>query len=109
MANGIYRTTFEIGLQHAKTEKRYRAIEAAKATGLSEGIFTSFFSNREESIKYGMTLEQIVRVLTYTPKNNGRVRIVKWDDVAEIRARLADEHGIFCWDEYIPQENTNAD
>ncbi len=73
-----------------KPEKRYRVIDIAKATGLSEGQVTGFFSNRKVSVKSGLTIEQVEQVLRGARRGPG----INWEDVKQIRERLKDERGL---------------
>lgn len=73
-----------------KQETRYRVIDVAKATGLSEGQITGYFSNRKISTKAGLTIEQVEQVLRGARRGPG----IYWDKVQEIRERLLAECGI---------------
>jgi len=73
-----------------KPEARYRIIDVAKATGLSEGQVMGYFSNRKISVKNGITIEQITSMIHGNKRGPG----IQWDKVAEIRQRLLDESGI---------------
>ena len=73
-----------------KQEARYRVIDVAKATGLSEGQITGYFSNRKISVKQGLTIEQVEQVLQGARRGPG----IDWEKVQEIRDRLKAERGI---------------
>lgn len=73
-----------------KQEKRYRVIDIAKATGLSEGAVTGFFSNRKISTKSGLTIQQINQMLNGARRGPG----INWDNVSEIRQELLEQCGI---------------
>lgn len=75
---------------HDKPEKRYRIIDVAKATGLSEGQVQGYFSNRDISTKAGLTLEQIEAMALSGKRGPG----INWKDVQEIRTRLDQERGV---------------
>lgn len=71
-------------------EPRYFVQEIAQAIGLSEGTISSYFTNRGQSIKDGLTLDDIVKVL-----ERGRTRGdgIDFNAVMEIRRRLVREKG----------------
>ena len=75
---------------HEKPEPRYRVVDVAKATGLSEGQVNGYFANRKVSTKNGLTLEQIELVALSSKRGPG----IQWDAVKEIRTRLEKERGI---------------
>jgi len=76
--------------EHDKPEKRYRVVDVAKATGLSEGQVQGYFANRDISTKSGLTLEQIEVMALSAKRGPG----INWDDVKEIRTRLDKERGV---------------
>lgn len=73
-----------------KPEERYRVIDVAKATGLSEGQVMGYFSNRNISVKAGITIEQITQMIHGNKRGPG----INWEKITEIRKRLLDESGI---------------
>lgn len=82
--------------------KRYNTRDAAKATGLSESVFTSYASANGKSSKDGWTILEIVNVYE-SPRRNRRHRPVNESAVKEIRAALV-SFGIS-----IPADNVNID
>ena len=81
-------------------EKRYSVATVAQAIGRSEGSITGYFSNRDISVKNGITISQIAEVAL----SEKRGKIINWEDIPEIRERLAKEHGILVTDEEQPEQ-----
>ena len=50
---------------------KWTVTEVAQASGLSEGAISGYFSNRSISTKNGLTLKQILDVLTSERRNHG--------------------------------------
>lgn len=71
-------------------EPRYDVQEIAQAIGLSEGTISSFFTNKGQSTRDGLTLDEIVKVLE-RPRRRGDG--IDWNVVKEIRRRLVREKG----------------
>lgn len=71
-------------------EKRYNVATVAKAIGKTEGAVQGYFSNRKISVRNGVTLGQIAEVAVARTRG----ATVDWQNVNEIRQRLADEHGL---------------
>ena len=67
--------------------KRYNTRDAAKATGLSESVFTSYASANGKSSKEGWTILEIVEVYE-SPRRHRKVRPANESAVAEIKAAL---------------------
>jgi len=67
--------------------KRYNTRDAAKATGLSESVFTSYASANGKSSKEGWTILEIVEVYE-APRRHRKCRPANESAVAEIKAAL---------------------
>lgn len=73
-------------------ERLYTVMDASMATGLTENAIYAYFSSKGVSVRGGITLDQIERLLL---DRDGKTRRgVNWDMVREIRQRLSDEKGI---------------
>lgn len=81
-------------------EKRYSVATVAQAIGRSEGSITGYFSNRDISVKNGITISQIAEVAL----SKKRGEIINWEDIPEIRDRLEKEHGLKITDEDGPEQ-----
>lgn len=89
-------------------EKRYSIQTVAQAIGRSENSIYSYFTNQTPpvSVKGGLTIEQIAEVAM----SRRRGEIIKWEDIPEIRNRLAKEHAILItWEETPEQLRTETD
>lgn len=69
------------------TMKKYRVRDVSTAVGLSEDTIYSYFSNKGESAKGGVTILQIVELLE-APRRHKTTEPPDMDAVAEIRAAL---------------------
>lgn len=78
--------------------KRYSIATVAQAIGRSEGSLNGFFSNRNVTVKGGITIQQIDDYL----QSPSRGAIINWNHVEEIRSRLAEEYG---YELVITEEN----
>ena len=67
--------------------KKYRARDVSTAVGLSEDTIYSYFSNKGESAKGGITILQIVDLLE-APRRHKSIEPPDMETVAEIRAAL---------------------
>lgn len=82
-----------------QAERRYRVVDVAKATGLSEGQVSGYFNNRSMTTKDGLTLDQIEEVC-----RDAKRSVIRWKAVEEIRSRLLNERGIEIVEKEDPQE-----
>ena len=69
-----------------KANKKYSVATVSIAIGRSESSIQGYFSNRKISVKNGIDINQIEKVVN----SKKRGAIINWSDVEEIRLLLKD-------------------